>query len=43
MLGNPSKIVPKSFQMGAKIEEIGATGYPKEATRSEDDQNSGGV
>ena len=43
MLENRFKIAPKSSQIGAKIEEIGARGYPKEATRSEDDKNSGGV
>ena len=40
---NPSKIAPKSFQIGAKIEEIGARGYPKEATRSENEKKSGGA
>ena len=29
------KMVGKSSQLGSKIEEIGARGYPKEATRSE--------
>jgi len=43
ILENPSQIAPKSFQIGANIKEIGARGYPKEATRSEDDKSSGGV
>ena len=41
MLENPSKIVPEPFQMGAKIEKIGARGYPKIATRSEDEKKRG--
>ena len=37
------KIVGKSSQIGSKIEEIGARGYPKEATRSENNKKCGGV
>ena len=37
------KMVGKSSQIRSKIEEIGARGYPKEATRSEYEKNNGGV
>ena len=39
-LGNSLKILPKSSKIWSKMEEIGARGYPKEATRSEDDKKS---
>ena len=35
------KMVGKSSQIGSKIEEIGARGYPKEATRSEHEKERG--
>ena len=38
-----TKMVAKSSQIGSKIEEIGARGYPKEATRSENNKKCGGV
>ena len=36
-------MVAKFSQIGSKIEEIGARGYPKEATRSENSKKCGGV
>ena len=37
------KMVWKSSQIRSKIEEIGARGYPKEATESEDEKKRGGA
>ena len=42
-LENTTNIFPKSFQISSKMKEIGARGYPKEATRSEDETSSGGA
>ena len=36
-----TKMVAKSSQIGSKIEEIRARGYPKEATRSENQKKGG--
>ena len=38
-----SKIIAQSSKSWFKMEDIGARGYPKEATRSEDDKKRGGA
>ena len=37
------KMVGNSSQIGSKIAEIGARGYPKEATRSENEKKRGSL